>query len=64
MIKVRGDVIEQRYYEAEDIARQQIAEIGEQAHIGVDRVFSVQGSPRHRWSLSAARGVDSIQVPT
>jgi len=31
VIKVRGDVIEQRYYEAEDIARQQLAEIGEQA---------------------------------
>jgi len=31
VIKVRSDVIEQRYYEAEDIARQQIAEIGEQA---------------------------------
>ncbi|MGE6362100.1 RNA polymerase-associated protein RapA [Psychrobacter glacincola] len=31
VIKVRGDVIEQRYYEAEEIARQQLAEIGEQA---------------------------------
>ncbi len=31
VIKVRGDVIEQRYYEAEDIARQQLADIGEQA---------------------------------
>lgn len=31
VIKVRGDVIEQRYYEAEDIARQQLVEIGEQA---------------------------------
>lgn len=31
VIKVRGDVIEQRYYEAEEIARQQLAKIGEQA---------------------------------
>lgn len=40
VIKVRGDVIEQRYYEAEEIARQQLAEIGEQAN---DR-FSQQWS--------------------
>lgn len=31
VIKVRGDVIEQRYYEAEVIARQQLTDIGEQA---------------------------------
>lgn len=31
VIKVRGDVIEQRYYEAEDIARTQLADMGEQA---------------------------------
>lgn len=31
VIKVRGDVIEKRYYEAEAIARQQLAAIGEQA---------------------------------
>ena len=31
VIKARGDVIEQRYYDAEDIARAQLAEIGAQA---------------------------------
>lgn len=31
VIKVRSDVIEQRYYEAEDIARAQLTEIGAQA---------------------------------
>ena len=31
VIKVRGDLIEQRYYEAEEIARKQLAEMGEQA---------------------------------
>ena len=31
VVKVRGDVIESRYYEAEEIARAQLADIGEQA---------------------------------
>ncbi|TXD96140.1 RNA polymerase-associated protein RapA [Psychrobacter frigidicola] len=31
VIKVRGDVIESRYYEAEEIAKKQLADIGEQA---------------------------------
>ncbi|MBP2279858.1 ATP-dependent helicase HepA [Psychrobacter sp. PL19] len=31
VIKVRGDIIEQRYYEAEAIARKQLTDIGEQA---------------------------------
>ena len=31
VIKARGDIIEQRYYEAEDIARRQLADIGTQA---------------------------------
>lgn len=32
VVKVRGDVIEQRYYEAEEIARAQLADIGAQAN--------------------------------
>lgn len=31
VIKARGDIIEQRYYDAEDIARSQLSEIGAQA---------------------------------
>ncbi|MGP5221524.1 RNA polymerase-associated protein RapA [Psychrobacter celer] len=40
VIKVRGDVIEQRYYDAEEIARQQLAEIGEQASARFNQQWS------------------------
>jgi len=45
VIKVRGDVIEQRYYEAEDIARQQLEEIGEQASARFSQQWSREIKP-------------------
>ncbi|MEN2752400.1 RNA polymerase-associated protein RapA [Psychrobacter sp. FBL11] len=40
VVKVRSDVIESRYYEAEEIARAQLAEIGEQASARFNQQWS------------------------
>jgi ATP-dependent helicase HepA len=40
VVKVRSDVIESRYYEAEEIARAQLADIGEQARARFNQQWS------------------------